>query len=105
MDDKEAYSLAAKDLGLIVKQDHFDKQSLVDKVNDLLQHDFQKLVFLLYRIDIDENKLKGLLNQQTGEDAAVIITDLIIERQIQKIRSREQFRPKGDDIIDDEEKW
>ncbi len=105
MDDKEAYSLAAKDLELVVKQDHFDKQSLVDKVNDLMQHDFQKLVFLLYRIDIDENRLKGLLNQHAGEDAAVIITDLIIERQIQKIKSREQCRRKGDDGIDEEEKW
>lgn len=105
MDDKEAYSLAAKELELTIKQSTFDKQSLVDKVNELLQHDFQKLVFLLYRIDIDEDKLKGLLNQHAGEDAAVIITDLIIERQIQKIRSREQFRPKEGDEIDEEEKW
>lgn len=103
MDDKEVYSLAAKDLEL-TKQVQFDKQSLVDRVNDLLQHDFQKLVFLLYRIDIDENRLTRLLNQQPGEDAAVIITDLIIERQLQKIKSREQFR-QNDDGIDEDEKW
>ena len=104
MDHKEAYTLAAKDLELTVNQSAFDKQSLVDRVNDLLQHDFPKLVFLLYRIDIDENKLRGLLHQHAGADAATIITDLIIERQLQKIKSREQFRRK-DDTIDDEEKW
>lgn len=103
MDQKEVYSLAAKDLEL-VNRPSFDKQSLVDRVNELLEKDFSKLVFLLYRIDIDENKLRGLLNQHAGEDAATIITDLIIERQVQKIKSREQFRQK-DDTIDEEEKW
>lgn len=104
MDHKEVYSLAAKDLELTETKSAFDKQSLVDRVNDLLQHDFPKLVFLLYRIDIDENKLRGLLHQQAGEDAAMIITDLIIERQLQKIKSREQYR-QHDDTIDEDEKW
>lgn len=103
MDHTEAYNLAAKDLELAA-QLAFDKQSLVDRVNELMQHDFAKLVFLLYRIDIDENKLRGLLNQHAGEDTAVIITDLIIERQIQKIKSREHYRQQ-DDTIDEEEKW
>ena len=38
--------------------------SLRDKINDLIQYDFQKLVECLYRIDIDESKLKGLLKNR-----------------------------------------
>ena len=61
-------------------------------INDLLLNDFNKLVALLYRIDINEEKLKKLLKETTGEDAGVIIARLIIERQSQKIATRKKFR-------------
>ena len=61
-------------------------------INDLILNDFNKLVALLYRIDINEEKLKKLLKETTGEDAGAIIARLIIERQSQKIASRKKFR-------------
>jgi len=61
-------------------------------------------VSILYRIDVNERKLKFLLQENVGEDAAVIIADLIIERQLQKIKSREAFRQNWSDE-DGEEKW
>jgi hypothetical protein len=61
------------------------------------------LVSLLYRIDVPEKKLRYLLEQQQGENAPLLIADLIIERQLQKIESRKQF--KKDDPIPDDEKW
>jgi hypothetical protein len=73
-------------------------------INQLIQSDFEKLVSLLYRIDISEPKLKLLLQQNPGEDAGKIIAELIIERQLQKIKSRQQFS-KRDNNISDEEKW
>lgn len=102
--DKEALQLAAKDLGLSITDQPFNRQLLVDQINEMLQHDFQKLVSLLYRIDINESRLRLLLSQNTGQDAAEIITDLIIERQIQKIKSREQFRGNSENI-DEDDKW
>ena len=71
-------------------------------INQLIQHDFQKLVSMLYRIDINEEKLKYLLKENADKDAASIIADLIIERQMQKIKYREQFKQWD---IDDDEKW
>ena len=59
---------------------------------------------ILYRIDVNERKLKYLLQENVGEDAAFIIADLIIERQIEKIKSRQQFS-RRDDNISEEEKW
>ncbi len=73
-------------------------------VNELIQTNFQKLIMLLYRIDVSEQKLKQLLQAQPQENAGDIIAALIIERQLQKIKSRQQFRQQTDDF-DEEEKW
>jgi hypothetical protein len=80
------------------------KQKLSLYVNYLINHDFEKLVFYLYRIDVNEAKMKQLLEQREGEDAPGLIADLIIERQLQKIKSRQQFRQR-DSNIDENEKW
>ena len=79
-------------------------QKLSVYINDLIVHDFQKLVFILYRVDVHEGKLKHLLKENPGEDAGLVIADLIIERQLQKIKSRGQFGRRDNDI-DENEKW
>lgn len=73
------------------------------RVSELLQTDFNALVTLLYRIDVSEQKLKLLLETNQDTDAADIISRLIVERQIQKIKSRNEF--KNNDNISEEEKW
>ena len=73
-------------------------------INYLIEHDFQKLVSVLYRVDVNEKKLKHLLKENTGEDAGLVIADLIIERQLQKIKSRKEYR-RDENNISDEEKW
>lgn len=79
------------------------KEQLSSHINLLIRSDFQKLVSILYRVDVSESKLKQLLKENPDADAANIITELIIERQLQKIRSRQEHRP-GENISDDE-KW
>ena len=73
-------------------------------INQLIQTDFQKLIMLLYRIDVSEVKLTQLLKVQPQEDAGKIIADLVIERQLQKIKTREQFKQQ-DNNFSEEEKW
>jgi hypothetical protein len=80
------------------------KLKLSAHINQLIQTDFQKLVVVLYRMDISENKLKLLLKENPGIDAGKIIAGLIIERQLQKINSRRQFRQR-DTNMKDEDKW
>ena len=60
------------------------KASLIESINYLLLYDFCRLVHILYRVDVDEKKLKGLLLQHTNTDAAIIIAELLIERNRQK---------------------
>jgi hypothetical protein len=77
---------------------------LTNHINHLINTDFEKLVYYLYRIDVNESKMKHLLQQQGGENAAQLIARLIIDRQLQKIKSRAEHRSTK---IDDEgaERW
>ncbi len=72
-------------------------------INYLIQNNFKKLVSILYKIDIAENKLKQLLHENGEKTAGEIIARLIIERQMQKIDTRKNFINK--DNIAGEEKW
>lgn len=79
-------------------------RSLTEKINDLINNDFNQLIRVLYRIDVSEAKLKFLLKENKDTDAAKIIAQLIIERQLKKIKSRREFQQR-DKNIDEEEKW
>ena len=106
MKNEQALQEVSMELGIILKEQDpsFGKQILAEKINELITNDFQKLVLILYRMDVSEIKLKQLLTENAGTNAAEIITDLMIERQAEKIRSRQQFS-KRDENISDDEKW
>lgn len=77
---------------------------LSERINYLIVNDFSTLVHILYRIDVSEKKLKTLLKENTEANAGKIIAALVIERQLQKIRSRQQNRDNKN-IIDEDESW
>ncbi len=80
------------------------KEQLTHYINHLINTDFEKLIFYLYRIDVHEEKMRQLLQQQEGENAASLIAQLIIDRQLQKIKSKADYKSSGADESD-EEKW
>ena len=65
---------------------------LADRINTMITGDFNRLVSLLYRIDVNEAKLKKLLRENPGVDAGLLIARLILERQWQKIETRRKYR-------------
>src|SRR5579863_4186645 len=79
------------------------RQKLITLINEIIHEDFNSLIQLLYRIDVDEKKLKRLLKDQPDTDAAVLIAELIIQRQLQKIESRRQFN--GNEKTDPDHTW
>ena len=92
-------------LSLPGKVSYAELKSLLSlHLNHLIKTDFDKLVAYLYRIDVSEEKLKVMLQQHSGEDAGNIIAALIIERQEQKLKTRQQFGRRDNDI-NEEEKW
>ncbi|MEO6670853.1 MAG: hypothetical protein ABIN36_15340 [Ferruginibacter sp.] len=73
-------------------------------INKLILNNFDELIYVLYRVDVSEHKLKTLLKENNKTDAGAMIATLIIERQIQKIRSRQEHR-RDNNSINEEESW
>jgi hypothetical protein len=72
-------------------------------INEMISKDFSQLINILYRLDVNEEKLKKILKENQAEDAGDLIAKLVIERQMQKIESRKQSGTNGD--IPEDEKW
>jgi hypothetical protein len=77
---------------------------LAAKINYLILNDFNKLISILYRADIDEKKLNHIFEENKNEYAGKLIAHLFIERQLQKIKSREVLKGKIN-TDSEEEKW
>lgn len=82
----------------------FTKEQLVAYIQMLINKDFPGLVQLLYRLDIGEGKLKQTLATHPEQDAGELIARMIIERQKQKKKAREEFGKK-DWGASEEERW
>lgn len=87
-----------------VLRNKMNYEVLVAYINELILCNFNGLISILYRIDISEQKLKLLLKKNYETDAAKLIANLIIDRQLQKIKSRHEFGGR-DNSINEEEKW
>lgn len=72
------------------------RELLIRRIDELIRVDFEKLKWILYRIDVSEKKLTEAL-KDSETDAATIITDLIIQRQIEKADSRKKFGEQEND--------
>jgi hypothetical protein len=79
------------------------EEFLAEVLNGWIRTDFNKLVQFLYNIDVSESRLKLLLKENAGEDTGRLIARLVLERQWQKIQTRQQFKPGN--AISDEERW
>lgn len=78
------------------------KLFLSNYINHLISNNPDKLVSILSRVDVSEKMLKANL-QSKEENASGIMAQMIIERQMEKIQTRERYR-SNDDISEDE-KW
>lgn len=80
------------------------REKLEQYLNDLLVNDFNRLVQLLYRLDIDEQRLRAVLRARPEEPAGRLMAALLLEREEEKRKSRQQFSQR-DQNVTDEEKW
>ena len=76
---------------------------LAERVNAMINGDFSALVQLLYRIDINESRLRLILQENRASDAGQLIARLILERQWQKILTRREYSRR--DTPGEEERW
>lgn len=78
-------------------------EMLAKEVNEMIEHNFEGLIQLLYRLDVSEQKLKEVLAGNQQEDAGTLITTAILERLAQREKARQSFKPHTN--IPEEDKW
>lgn len=76
---------------------------LSEYIDHLIDKDFGKLLTILYRIDVSELKLRQVLEENAGEHASDLIAKLILDRQLEKIKTREKFKSNPEEP--NEERW
>lgn len=86
------FSISIEFTGNKVKgyQDLYDQ--MVEQINSLLARDYEKLLSLLYQIDLSEKYLnKGNLPTQFASEAEYL-SELIIQRELIKVLTRHYFK-------------
>jgi hypothetical protein len=83
--------------------EQLSETQLSDFINELIDKDFSRLVQILYRLDVSEEKLKSVLLEHPTGDAGEMITKLILERIAQREKAKQQFKQSGE--IPEAEKW
>ena len=68
---------------------------LEEFINECIKTDFSRLVQLLYRIDVSEQKLKTILQANPNEDAGKLIAAVIVERLAATKKARESFSDRN----------
>ena len=69
------------------------KEKLASYLNNLMATDYNKLVTILYRIDIAQEKaMAELAKNAEKETAGETLAQLIIERQLEKVITRRKYR-------------
>ncbi len=85
------------------------KKWLAFQIERRIGNDLEGFLNALYRLDIDEKKAMRALNNQMEEAAPLALADLILEREWQKVKSRQFYRDENDFLSiseDDEvERW
>lgn len=74
---------------------------LTEMIAYLIDHNFEKLLWILYRIDVDEAQAKLLLSKHLPEEAPGLLATLILTREEQKQAVKEAFNNKAPDMSDE----
>ncbi|MFA3783448.1 hypothetical protein ABRY23_10335 [Melioribacteraceae bacterium 4301-Me] len=64
------------------------KNYLAKRIKLLMSSNFDRFLTTLYRIDVDENKTREILYSKDKENIPFKLADLIIERQLQRIKTQ-----------------
>ncbi len=116
---KEAYQLIHDDLELSPANIPLEGEDAIERLRKwlastlevMITQNLEGLLQVLYRLDIAEEKAQVALCNMTADPPALALADLIIEREIQKAKSRAWYRDqlaqkKVQQSDDDEiEKW
>lgn len=68
------------------------KNHLSQKVAEMMEKDFDRFLNNMYRIDVSEVKVRKILNESPFGTIPEKLAELIIERQMQRIKTQRLYR-------------
>jgi hypothetical protein len=92
--ESETATIIARNFSLPAISPNMDDlhKALSGAVCHMLLHDYQKLLNLLYRIDVNEKKFQDAFKSGSSELVSGKISWLIIERELEKAIYREKYK-------------
>jgi hypothetical protein len=73
-------------------------QILTGTIGELLDKDFNRLLNILYRIDISESRVAKALHTEDPGNVASELARLVIERELQKVETRRSYTNRDFDF-------
>ncbi|MCZ7557822.1 MAG: hypothetical protein M5R41_15595 [Bacteroidia bacterium] len=67
------------------------RDALIARIQWLLDTQLERLMHILYRVDVDEHAVQRIFRTSPVQDIATTLADLIIERQLEKARTRARY--------------
>lgn len=100
---QQTTELVARDLGLEIGDKPITEEELFDLVANevayMLEHRLESLFSLLYRLDVSEEQTREALSPAAEEPANICIARHIIDRQKQRIFTKQHYKqPKSEDF-------
>ena len=71
------------------------RRFLIPKITTLLDRNPEMLMHILYRVDVAERDVKQVFGASSPKDIPTHLADLLIERQLLKLKIRRAYREKG----------
>ncbi len=68
------------------------KSILVIRIREMLDKNVEKLLSIVYRIDISQKKIDAIFDNLSKDDIASEIADAVIERQLMKVQTRKLYK-------------
>lgn len=78
---------------------------LCDRIAYLIEHNMEYLLSLLYRNDILEAKIHFALSPFEADPANVALAKLVMERQKERLATREKYGKQSKEGIDEDLRW
>lgn len=69
---------------------------LIDRIIALLNTNPERLMAILYRIDVSEARVNDIFSTALPPDMPELLADLIMDRQLAKAESRARYRNQSD---------
>jgi hypothetical protein len=75
---------------------------LADQIAWMIERRMEWLLSLMYRMDIDEAQVQAALSPVAPEPANIGLARLVLERQKQRVHTKQTYRPSA---LDEEWDW